>query len=103
MYADPLQDTYELVQRSRALVAMSRRLMLRTSECVENTHRALQTSFAQLDRKIPTLLRAPAHHAGGLFSFDDSSRSAGRNSENGIPHSVEAARPTPIKSTVFAS
>jgi hypothetical protein len=45
----------------------------------------------------------PADHAEGQLSRRDSSRSTRRNSENGIPLSVDAARPIPIKSTVLAS
>jgi hypothetical protein len=63
MHVDPLHDTYLLLQRSHALITMSRHLMLRTNECVENTHRALQTSFAQLDRRLPSLNHTPYFRA----------------------------------------
>jgi hypothetical protein len=55
--ADPLHDSYQRLQRCCARAAAAKHAMLQTEKCLDDTRRAIETSLAQLDRRIPSLLR----------------------------------------------
>jgi hypothetical protein len=59
MSADPLQDSYQRLDRCRARAAASKRAMLQTEKCLADTQHAIEDSLRQLNRRIPSLRRTP--------------------------------------------
>ena len=63
LFPDPFEKAGDQWRRSRARIAISKHVLIRTDECLDKTRRALESSLALLDRRVPSLIRIPEARA----------------------------------------